>query len=188
MIESGTSSHRFRLGHRSYVRIGILGCLLLGGFLLSALISALLSARLLSTYSHALTPYLKWQDALVALLWFTTLITLVGCVLTVRFLYALHVGYRREMLVVGDDALTVRDLSDENLASIFWFVSTALLCFVAVLVGLLPEMLIAWTLQLSHPVLAVLVTVLAIVLSGAGLAISLPALSFVVIGLIGSIF
>ena len=187
MIQSGTSSDRFRLERKSYLRIGILGSLLCSGFLVCTVISALLSVRLLSTYSHAFTPYLKWQDALVALLWFIALITLVGCVLIVRFLYGLRAGYSREMLVLGDGVLTVRDLSHENLASIFWFVSTAFACFVAALAGLVPEMLIAWTLQLSHLLLAVLATILAIALSVAGLAITLPVLSFVVIGLIGSV-
>src|SRR5437868_1483333 len=67
MIQSGTNSSRFCLERKSYLRIGILGSLLCSGFLVCAVISVLLSARLLSTYSHAFTPYLKWQDALAVL-------------------------------------------------------------------------------------------------------------------------
>jgi hypothetical protein len=187
MIQSAIDTSIFRLGRRSYIRTSILGWLLLGGFLICALVSAWLGMQLLSGYAHAFTPYLKWQDVLVALCCYITCITLGGCILIVRFLYALRAGYRREMLVVSDAALTVRDLSPENLASIFWLVGTSLSCFIAVLVGLIPEMLIGWTLQLSHPVLAVLATTVAIVLSLAGLAITLPACSFVIIGWIGSV-
>ena len=83
--------------------------------------------------------------------------------------------------------LTVRDLSHENLSSIFWLVGTALSCFLAALAGLLPEMLLGWTLQLASPLWVVLGTVAMIILSIAGLAIALPTFSFVLIGLVGSI-
>lgn len=181
------NTYLYRLGRAPYIRTNIWGWLLLSAFLVVAVAAAWLGVHLLSTYAHAFTPYLKWQDALVALCWYITFISLGGCVLIVRFLYALRKGYHKEMLVMSDDALTVRDLSHENLSSIFWLVSTALSCFVAALVGLLPEMLLGWTLQLSYPLLAVFATIVAIVLSIAGLAITLPALTFVVIGLVGSV-
>jgi hypothetical protein len=164
-----------------------LSWLLLSAFLMAAGVSAWIGVRLLPAYSHAFTPYLKWQDALVALCWFVSFSGSGGCVLIVRFLYALRAGRRKEMLVMSDETIKVRDLSHENLSSIFWLVGTALSCFVAALAGLLPAMLLAWTLQLSQPLLAVFATLAAIVLSIAGLAITLPALSFVVIGLVGSI-
>jgi hypothetical protein len=91
------------------------------------------------------------------------------------------------LTVVGDTALIVRDLSHENLASIFWLVGTALSCFIAALVGLIPEMLLAWTLHLPNPLFAVLTSALAVVLSVVSLTMTLPAISFVIIGLIGSI-
>jgi hypothetical protein len=187
MIQSAINTYLYRLGRAPYRRTNIWGWLLLSAFLVVAAASAWLGVRLLSTYAHAFTPYLKWQDALVALCWYITFTSLGGCVLIVRFLYALRKGYHKEMLVMSDDALIVRDLSHENLSSIFWLVSTALSCFVAALVGLLPEMLLGWTLQLSYPLLAVFATIVALVLSIAGLAITLPALIFVVVGLVGSI-
>ncbi len=187
MIQSAQNTYIYQFGRKPYIRTNILSWLLFSSFLVIAAVSAWLGVQLVSTYSHAFTPYLKWQDALVALCWYITFISLGGCVLIVRFLYALRAGYHKEMLLMSDDALLVRDLSHENLSSIFWLVSTALSCFVAALVGLVPEMLIGGTLQLSLPVLAVFGTTLMIVLSIAGLAITLPALSFIIIGLVGSI-
>jgi hypothetical protein len=81
----------------------------------------------------------------------------------------------------------VRDLSPKNLGRIAWAVSTALGCFVAALLGLVPEMLIGWTLHLPHPGLVVLGTALAILLGLGGLLITLPACSFVCIGLVGGV-
>lgn len=187
MIQSALHTYLFRLGRKAYRKTGLLGCLLLAAFLVCSIASAIFGVKLLSMYSHAFTPYLKWQDALVALCWYITLISLLGCVLIIRFLYALRAGYRKEMLILTDTAITVRDLSHENLSSIFWLVSTALSCFLATLAGLLPEMLLGWTLQLAAPLWAVVGTIAMIVLSILGLAVSLPAFSFVIIGLVGSI-
>jgi hypothetical protein len=187
MIQSALHTYLFRLGRKAYIKIGLLGWLLFAAFLACAIASAIFGVKLLPTYSHAFTPYLKWQDALVALSWYFTLISLLGCVLIIRFLYALRVGYRKEMLMLTENAITVRDLSHENLTSIFWLESTALSCFLAALAGLLPEMLLGWTLQLTSPLWAVVGTMTMIVLSIVGLAVSLPAFSFVIIGLVGSI-
>ncbi len=188
MIHPAADTYLFRLGRAPYRRTLLWGWLLFSGFLVCALVSAVLGAWFFPGYSHAFTPYLKWQDMLVALLWYITFISLGGCVLVVRFLYALRAGYRKGMLaLVGDTALTVRDLSHENLSSIFSVVHTALWCFVALLVGLIPEMLIGWTLYLPHPALIVLGTGVATALSLAGLAISLPAASFILIGCIGCV-
>ena len=143
--------------------------------------------RFFPTYTHTFTPYLKWQDVLVALCWFIPFISLGGCVLITRFLYALNKGYNKEMIAFSDATLVVRDLSHENLSSIFWLIGTALSCFLTALVGLIPEMLLGWTLHLSSPVLAVFATGLVFILGVAGLALTLPFLSFVVIGIAGSI-
>ena len=187
MTQSALHTYLFRLGRKAYIRTGLLGWLLFTAFLVCAIAFAIFGVKLLPMYSHAFTPYLKWQDALVALCWYITLISLLGCVLIIRFLYALRTGYHKEMLILTDSAITVRDLSHENLSSIFWLVSTALSCFLATLAGLLPEMVLGWTLQLASPLWAVVGTMVMIVLSVAGLAVSLPAFSFVIIGLVGSI-
>ena len=187
MIQSALHTYLFRLGRKAYIKIGLLGWLLFAAFLVCGIASAIFGVKLLPIYSHAFTPYLKWQDTLVALCWYITLISLLGCVLIIRFLYALRTGYRKEMLMLTENAITVRDLSHENLSSIFWLLSTAFSCFLATLAGLLPEMLLGWTLQLTSPLWAVVATIAMIVLSIAGLAVSLPAFSFVIIGLVGSI-
>jgi hypothetical protein len=187
MIQSAANTYLFRLERPSYRRISLLAWLLFAGYLLCALVSAALGMRLYPTYAHTFTPYLKWQDALVALCWYITFISLGGCVLIGRFLFALHAGYTSAMLVVSESTLIVRDLSHENLSSIFWLVGTSLTCALTALAGLLPEMLLGWTLHLSSPLLVVLATGVTIVLGLAGLALTLPFLSFVVIGIVGSV-
>lgn len=180
-------THLFRLGRSLYIRTTVKGWLLFGGFLLCAVASALLSARVFTSYTHTVTPYLKWQDALLAFLWFISFLSLLGCVLVLRFLYALRTGYEKSMVEVREAALIVRDLSQENLGSVFWLVGTILSCFSAIEVGLLPEMLIGWTLHLPALSLVMLGTIVAVLLSVVGLAIALPAAAFVIIGLIGSV-
>jgi hypothetical protein len=187
MIQSAANTYLFRLGRKSYLRTSLLAVLLLAGYVLCAFVSAALAMHLYPTYAHTFTPYVKWQDALVALCWYITFISLGGCVLIGRFLFALRAGYTSAMLVVSDSALIVRDLSHENLSSIFWLVGTSLTCALIALAGLLPEMLLGWTLNLSSPLLVVPATGVAIALSLAGLALTLPFLSFVVIGIVGSI-
>jgi len=187
MKESAPNTYRFRLGRAAYIRTGLMALLLLSSFLLCGLVAVLLGLRLFSTYAHTFTFYLKWQDVLLALCCYITFISLGGCVFIIRFLHALHTGYRKEMIVVSDSALIVRDLSHENLSSIFWYISTALTCFLVALVGLIPEVLLAWTVHLPSPVLAVLASGAALVLGLAGLALTLPFLSFVIVGIVGSI-
>jgi hypothetical protein len=100
----------------------------------------------------------------------------------------LRLGYARGMLtLVQDKYLVVRDLSHENLTSGFWMIHAAFWCFVAVLVGLLPEMLLSWTLSISNPVLMVLVTGMAFLLGIAGLVVSVIFSSFIVVGFFGAI-
>jgi hypothetical protein len=187
MVQELMGTHLFRLGRFAYLRATVKGWLLFGGFLLCTVISALLGARLFTSYAHTVTPYLKWQDALLALLWFITFLSLLGGVLVVRFLYALRTGYDKSMIEVRDAALIVRDLSHENLGSVFWLVGAVLLCFIAVEVGLIPEMLLGWTLHIPVLSLTILGTIIAGLLSVGGLAIVLPATAFVIIGLIGSV-
>jgi hypothetical protein len=131
---------------------------------------------------------LKWQDALTAFLWATAFFSLIGCVFTLRFLYALHIGYTRGMLtLVKDKQLAVRDLSHENIVSGFWMMHASFWCFVTVLVGLLPEMLLGWILYIPNPVLMVLATGVMILLGIAGLALSITFGSFIVVGCLGAI-
>lgn len=161
---------------------------MLGGFLLGAIIALAVSKQLWTTYNHDFTFYLKWQDALEFLLWFVSFIALGGSVLVLRFLAALRSGYRKGMVIlVGQDALIVRDLVAENLTCVFWMVHSAFWCFVMVLVGLLPEMLIGWTLHLPTLLLTIFATAIALVLSLVGLVVSGIAATFIVIGCIGAI-
>jgi hypothetical protein len=140
------------------------------------------------TYTHSWTPYLKWQDALVALSWFIPCIALGGGILIARFLHALRVGYTQGMVTFAqNDTITVRDLSAENLKSIFWLMNSTFWCFVTALIGLIPAILIGWTVKFSNLLLMVSTTGIAILLSVAGLIISIAAITVVVIGCIGGI-
>jgi hypothetical protein len=188
MVQPAIDAYRFCLGRSQYKRVRARGALFLSGFLLVAVCSLILGGLLWRTYTHTFTPYLKWQDALVALLWCISFVSFGGTLAVVRFLCALHAGYNKDMLLLADDnTLTVRDLSHENLISIFWMVNSTFWCFVVVLVGLVPLILLEWTPHLAVPVLAVLATGLAIILSLAGLAVSLIAAAFIVIGCIGAV-
>jgi len=188
MIQSSENTYHFHLERTVYLSIAVRGWLLCWTFLSSAALALLAGQMLWPTYPHTFTFYLKWQDALEALLWFIAFITVGGSVFIVRFLYALSAGYRKGMLTLaGNKALIVRDLSPENLGSIFWMMHSAFWCFVAVLVGLLPEMLLGWTMHLPNIMLVVLATGVVLVLSLAGLVISVVAASFIFVGCIGVI-
>lgn len=188
MIQIPADDYVFFLSRSSYKRTRLIAWLLIVASLGAALVCAVLAVRLWPTYLHIFTPYLKWQDALLATLLYITLLLLAGIILVGRFLYALRAGYRQGMFILeGGSSLTVRDLSPKNLSSIYWAVGTALSCFIAALVGLVPEILIGWTLHLPNPALVVLCTAAAIALSLAGLAVTLVAASFVLIGWIGCV-
>jgi len=108
--------------------------------------------------------------------------------MVVRFQYALRAGFYQGMFIQkGGSTLIVRDLSSKNLSSIYWAVGTALSCFIAALAGLIPEMLIGWTIHLPHPALVVVCTGIAILLSLAGLVVTLVAASFILIGWVGCV-
>ncbi len=187
----------FGLEQAQYKRIRALGRLFLAALLVCMAVSIVLGIALWRTYSHQFTPYLKWQDALVSLSWFVSFIMVWGSFLVMRFLYALHEGYIKGMLTFAYDRdgegakngsiVTVRDLSAENMKSILWMMNSSFWCFVAVLIGLVPAIVVGWTLHMAHPLLAFVLTALAIVLFLAGLAVSVVGAVFIVIGLIGSI-
>jgi hypothetical protein len=187
----------FGLEQAQYKRIRTLGRLFLSGLLVCMAVSITLGIVLWRTYSHQFTPYLKWQDAFVSLSWFVSFVTLWGSLLVMRFLYALHEGYVKGMVTFeydrrGDNkksgvAVTVRDLSAENMKSILWMMNSSFWCFVAVLIGLVPAIVVGWTMHMTHPVLAFILTGLAILLFLAGLAVSVVGAAFIVIGLVGSV-
>ncbi len=188
MIESPGNIRTFYQDRAAYTRTRRLGWLLCGLFFLGALLSLGLSIKLWGTYTHVFTFYLKWQDALLALLWFVAFLTLGGCVLVLRFLHAVHTGYIQGVFSFVDTTLIrVRDLSAENLASIFWMLNAAFWCFVTVLVGLVPIILIGWTHCITPVPLAFVATALAILLSLAGVVLSAVFASFIIIGCFGAV-
>ena len=186
MIQSAGDIFSFHLSRKQYLRISLLACLLICASLTVAVTTGVLGVLFWPTYIHRFTFYLKWQDALLATLWYISFILAGGSILVARFLFALRAGYRDGMFLLRDNSITVRDLSPKNLASIYWMVGTALSCFLAALVGLAPDILIGWTIHLPNPALVFFCTVAAILLSLAGLAVTLVAGSFVVIGIAGS--
>jgi hypothetical protein len=176
----------FRLNRTQYTRISRLAWLLIGASLIIAATSITLGALFWPAYIHHFTFYLKWQDALVATLWYVGFVLVWGSMLVIRFLFALRAGYRDGMFLLHDDSITVRDLSPKNLKTIYWMVATALSCFLAALVGLAPDILIGWTIHLPNPALVFFCTAVAVLLTLAGLAVTLVSGSFIVIGLTGS--
>src|SRR5713226_3566238 len=78
-IISVASPQIFCLARAPYLRTFLRGSLLLGVFLTCGLLAALLGAWLWPTYSHTFTPYLKWQDVLVASCWYLALLSVLGC-------------------------------------------------------------------------------------------------------------
>ena len=188
MIESISGTRTFYQDRAAYVRTRRLGWLMCGAFFLVALLSLWLSVKLWGTYTHIFTYYLKWQDALVAFLLFVVYLTLTGCALVSRFLYVVHTGYINGVFsLVGTTRIEVRDLSAENLASIFWILNATLWCFVTVLVGLVPIILIGWTHRIMPLPLAFIATALAVLLSLAGLVLSIVFAIFIVVGCFGNV-
>jgi hypothetical protein len=180
--------YRFYLDSVQHDRVRLRAVLFLFASLLLAAITLSLGVFLWSGYPHPFTPYLKWQDALVALLWSLTFVCLGGSIIVFRFLFALRSGYKQGMVTLtSDNVLLVRDLSHENLTSVFWMMNGAFWCFVAVLAGLTPEILFQWTLHLPSAVLMVITTGLAAVLGLAGLVVSVIAAAFIFIGCVGAV-
>lgn len=163
--QSGAEIQRFHLKRSAYVRNSLLALLTAAAFLLAAAAMVEMGRWLWGSYSHTFTPYLKWQDTLLALLAYLCLGALAGSLMSLRYLHALWMGYRREMVLLDEQSLTVRDLSHKNLGSIFWMIGTTLLCFLAVLSGLIPLMLLGWAQSWADPVLTTLGTGLLLLLS-----------------------
>lgn len=143
--------------------------------------------RFWPTYTHPFTPYLKWQDALIAALCYGSIILLIASIILARFHFACRQGSRHGMLILQPGGtLTVRDLSPKNFHAIYSMVVTSFTCFVVTLIGLSPFILIGWTLHLSHLIFIVITTAAAIAISVAGLILSLIFATFLVIGLFGA--
>src|SRR5947209_7410597 len=117
MTQTTGDTYSFHLGRKPYLRASLLGYLLIGLSLLFAAASAFLGVKLWPTYTHDFTLYLKWQDALLSMLWFCSFMILVGTIIAVRFLFALRAGYRHGILILeGDRTLTVPDHQPDRLA------------------------------------------------------------------------
>ncbi len=188
MIQSAGNTRTFYQSRAAYRRTRRLGWLMCGIFLLGAVFSFVSGVKMWGTYTHVFTFYLKWQDALVALLWFFTFQTLCGSVLILRFQHAVHVGYIKGVFsLIDSTAIAVRDISAENLASIFWILNASFWCFVVMLVGLVPVILIGWTLHTTPLLLTIVATGVAIVLSIAGIALTITLSIFVIVGGFGAI-
>ncbi len=180
------NDHVFYLSYASYKRMRLLAWLLIWASLTIAVAFVALSIRLWPSYTHVFTPYLKWQDALVATICFVSFILIGASAMVVRFYYAVRSGFYEGMFIQKDNStFIVRDLSSKNLAGIYWAFGTTLSCFIAALIGLIPEILIGLTIHMPNALLVVICTGVAILLSLAGFVVTLIATSFVCIGLIG---
>jgi hypothetical protein len=183
-----TNDFVFYLSRSSYKRIRLLGWLLVLASLTTAFICVLLAGKLWSSYIHTFTLYLKWQDALFATLCYISLVLVGASVMVIRFQYALRAGFYQGMFnQEHGSTLIVRDLSSKNLSSIYWAVGTTLSCFIAALVGLLPEILLGWIIHLPQPALVVTGIGVAVLLSLLGLIVTVIAAAFILIGWIGCV-
>lgn len=143
--------------------------------------------RFWPSYTHPFTPYLKWQDALLATLCYGSIILLLAAIILARFRFACRQGSRQGTLILQPDGtLTVRDLSPKNFHAVYSMVESSFTCFLATLVGLSPLILIGWTLHFSHLIFVVIATAAAIAISVAGLILSLIFATFIIIGLFGA--
>jgi hypothetical protein len=140
------------------------------------------------TYTHPFTPYLKWQDALLATLAYSSFLLLLASLIVFRFRLACRRAERRGILILHPQGtLTVRDLSPKNFAGIYRMIGASFTCFLGTLVGLSPCILIGLTLHITaQPLLTVLATAIAIILSLLGLTVTLISATFLVISLIGA--
>jgi hypothetical protein len=178
----------FRLGRSAYKQIVMRSWLMLTGLLSLALVTLVLGIVMWKTYNHHFTLYLKWQDALVALLWFISFLGMGGSIMIGRFLHAVHAGSEQGMITLIENSnLVARDLSSLNLASIFWMLHSTFWCFVAVLLGLVPAILIGWTQHITNQTLMILTTILASLLSLVGITVSISAAVIIAIGCIGAV-
>jgi len=188
MIQPVRDTYRFNLARLQYIRIRNLGWLFFLGLVVCTVACVMCGVWIWTTYAHDFTFYLKWQDALVALSWFVAFIALGGAVLVMCFLHALRQGYTAGMVTFeGTNTLIVRDLSPENMKSIFWLMNGAFWSFVATLIGLVPAILVGWTLHITDPVLMIVTTGIAVLLSIAGLVLSIGATVVNIVGIFGGV-
>src|SRR5579859_2274548 len=155
--------------------------------LCGSILLAFVAYRFWPAYTHPFTPYLKWQDALLASLCYGSIILLVAAIILARFRFACRQGSRQGVLILQPgETLTVRDLSPKNFHAVYSMVGSSFTCFLVTLVGLSPFILIGWTLHLSRLILVVVTTTAAIAISVAGLILSLIFATFLIIGLFGA--
>lgn len=154
---------------------------------LAATLLAYAAYRFWPTYTHPFTPYLKWQDALLATLCYGSILLLLAGIVLARFHFACRQGGRQGILILQPgETLTMRDLSPKNFHAVYSMVGSSFACFIVTLIGLSPFILIGWTLHLSHLVFIVITTAAAIAISVAGVILSLIFATFIVIGLFGA--
>jgi hypothetical protein len=166
----------------------LLSILLIVLSLTGSAILATLAILFWPTYTHPFTPYLKWQDALLATLAYSSFLLLLASLIVFRFRLACRRAERRGILILHPQGtLTVRDLSPKNFAGIYRMIGASFTTFLGTLVGLSPCILIGLTLHITtHPLLTVLATAIAIILSLLGLTVTLISATFLVISLIGA--
>lgn len=188
MGQSTEQLSRFYLSQAAFRRASWLAALQMGVFVLCIVLGLSTSWMLWPTYTHVWTFYLKWQDAILLSGCCLAFLALVGCGLCIRFYMAQRAGVEQGIVTLQDgNVLIVRDLSPKNYLSIYSLVFTAFACFIVMLIGLSPWVLLGWTVHLTNPVFAVFATLIALLLALGGLAISLPFGSFIIIGLVGSL-
>jgi hypothetical protein len=155
--------------------------------LCGSVLLAFAAYRFWPTYTHPFTPYLKWQDALLATLCYGSILLLMADIILARFHFACRQGSRQGILILQPgETLTMRDLSPKNFHAVSSMVGSSFTCFAVTLVGLSPFILIGWTLHLSHLIFIVIATTAAIAISVAGLILSLIFATFLIIGLFGA--
>ena len=188
MIFTTTHTHTFYPKPSSYAQTRLLGWLMCAALLLCSAVTLFLSVHIWGIYTHGFKPYLKWQDALEYSLWFISFLCIGGAMLVARFLFAAYDGFKKGTFSFIDATqIAVRDTSYGNLGSIFWVLNAAFWCFVVALIGLVPIILIEWTIRLSPLLLSIVATGVAIALSLAGLVASVVSISFIIIGIIGMV-
>ncbi len=168
-------------------RTRLLATVLLLVALLGSMLLALAAWRFEPTYTHPFTPYLKWQDALLATLCYGSFILLIASIVLARFQFACRRGGLQGIFILhSQGTFAVRDVSPKNFHAIYDLVVSTSACFLITLIGLSPFILIGWTLHLSHFLLMILTTAIAIAVSLAGLVLSLIFGTFLIVGIIGA--
>lgn len=183
MLQAKRESWLFYLRRGAYRRNSGIGWYYLGSALLIAISATAGGFLLWSSCAFALTPALLLPVAL----WGIALIALVAGTGFVRLLVALRQGYIQGVCQLENgQLLRLRDLSLENYITIVNIAKSALGCFMIVLLGLVPVLCLPSVWQMDSPMLSAVLTVMLIVLSVAGLGVSILAGVFLVIGLIGA--